>query len=110
LASRLTQTCLAGPKAVCHHMNAIEDLSPEEVATAPPPPWDQAWTNFVKAQRHLLNLVVLESQAEAEISPMHVVQRDETIASIARVRCLLARHCSCQGEPDAALSSLASAS
>jgi hypothetical protein len=69
-------------------MNAIGDLSPEEVAAAPPPPWDQAWANFVKAQRHLLNLVVVESQAEAEISPMHVVQRDETIASIARVRSL----------------------
>ena len=58
-------------------------------AAQPPPPWHKQWLNFVKAQRHLLNLAMIESLAEAEIPPMHIVQRDETLASIARVRTLL---------------------
>jgi hypothetical protein len=39
-----------------------------------------------------MNLASLESEAEAELSPMHVMQRDETLASIAWV-CTL--RCGC---------------
>lgn len=82
----------AGPKAVCQH-HALAELTQEQAQKEKvscsgntPPPWERQWANFVKAQRHLLNLAMLESQSDAELSPMHIVQRDETIASIARVR------------------------
>lgn len=78
----------AGPKAVhnaCvpHHPVTVRS---SQCTTAPAvPPWCQPWANFVKAQRHLLNLAMIESLVDADISPMHIVQRDETLASIARV-------------------------
>ena len=77
---------------MCQH-HALAELTQEQAqkekvscSANTPPPWERQWANFVKAQRYLLNLAMLESQSDAELSPMHIVQRDETIASIARVR------------------------
>lgn len=44
------------------------------------------WHNFTIALRHVVRLQTLEAQADVGVSPMHVVQKDETVASIARVR------------------------
>jgi hypothetical protein len=71
---------------VCQQIASQDDQATDLVSTPPAPPWERQWANYIKAQRHLLNLAMLEAQAEAEISPMHVVQRDETLATIARVR------------------------
>lgn len=43
------------------------------------------WHNFKIARRHIGRLQALEAQADAEVNPMHVVQKDETLASIAKV-------------------------
>ena len=80
----------AGPKAVCQYQAEALPAEASDSRRMPPAPpanvWDRPWVNFMKAQRHFLNLAALEAQAEADFSPMHVMQRDETIASIARVR------------------------
>lgn len=44
------------------------------------------WHNFAIAMRHVARLQALEAQADVGVSPMHVAQKDETLASIARVR------------------------
>jgi hypothetical protein len=43
------------------------------------------WHNFKIARRHIGRLQTLEAQADADVNPMHVVQKDETLASIAKV-------------------------
>lgn len=43
------------------------------------------WLNFKAASRHLVRILNFEAQTEAELNPMHVVQSDETLSSIARV-------------------------
>ena len=91
--SFMVQGYISGPKLVCEYWanqeaesSGASQSAPTAVNAQAPPPWEREWANFVKAQKHLLSLSILESQADAELSPMHVVQRDETIASIARVR------------------------
>eukprot|EP00892_Ulva_mutabilis_P008384 jgi/Ulvmu1/5918/UM026_0040.1 len=42
------------------------------------------WLNFKVASRHLVRVTNFEAQTEAELNPMHVVQNDETLSSIAR--------------------------
>lgn len=44
------------------------------------------WLNFKVASRHLVRISNFEAQTEAELNPMHVVQTDETLSSIARAR------------------------
>jgi hypothetical protein len=44
------------------------------------------WHNFTIAMRHVVRLQALDAQADVGVSPMHVAQKDETLASIARVR------------------------
>lgn len=43
------------------------------------------WLNFKVASRHVVRVSNFEAQAEAELNPMHVVQNEETLSSIARV-------------------------
>lgn len=87
----------AGPKVVCQHQMAAQAQDTEEGKLQLPTPnvWDRPWANFVKAMRHVMNLASLESQAEAELSPMHVMQRDETLASIAWVCAMCCALCTC---------------
>lgn len=42
------------------------------------------WHNFTIALRHVVRLQTLEAQSDVGVSPMHIAQRDETLASIAR--------------------------
>lgn len=84
--------CRVGPKAVLQHEDAeaaaAVAASQGGGAGAAPreAPWDLAWANFARARRHLRRIAELEAAAEAGLNPMHVVQREETIASIASVR------------------------
>lgn len=61
---------------------AVEQLSDK----GPHARLELLWHNFTIAMRHVARLQALDAQADVGVSPMHVAQKDETLASIARVR------------------------
>lgn len=60
---------------------AVEQLSDK----SPHARLELLWHNFTIAMRHVARLQALDAQADLGVSPMHVAQKDETLASIARV-------------------------
>lgn len=48
--------------------------------------------NFKVAMRHVVRVKNFHAQTEADLRPMHVVQNDETLSSIARARSLQSCH------------------
>lgn len=64
-------------------------MSPDQLCDKSPHSQLQLlWLNFKVASRHLVRVSNFEAQTEAELNPMHVVQNDETLSSIARARFL----------------------
>jgi hypothetical protein len=80
---------IAGPKAVCQEEEECipAPLTAEQVVERRPSALlELLWRNFKKARRHLSRVATLDPEEEAEVRPMHIVQKDETLSSIARVR------------------------
>lgn len=69
-------------------------MSPDQLSDKSPHAQLQLlWLNFKVARRHLVRVSNFEAQTEAELNPMHVVQNDETLSSIARARFLWSMSC-----------------
>lgn len=88
----------AGPKMISQ--DEEDDLlpaamSPDQLCDKSPNAQLQLlWLNFKVASRHLVRISNFEAQTEAELNPMHVVQNDETLSSIARA-CFFLLHTEC---------------